>query len=58
MGRVCNYGPQVSFGFFHLLSQVEILGYAFFVGDLNFFQTLFSDRQLWNRKVKRGSSYD
>lgn len=58
MGRVCNYGPQVRFGFFHLLSQLEILGYAFFVGDFNGFQTLFGYRQLCNRKVKIGSSYD
>jgi nitrate reductase NapE component len=44
MGRMCNYDSQVIFGFFHLLSQLEILGYAFFVWDLNSFQILFGQR--------------
>lgn len=44
MSGVCNYGSQVSFGFFHLLSQLKILGYAFFVGNLNGFQALFGYR--------------
>ena len=44
MCRVCNYGSQVGFSFFHLLSQLEILGYAFFVGDLDSLQALFGHR--------------